>query len=195
MGSLALPNPVTTVEYLEQEAAAAARSEYVDGIVYAMSGGTFRHSILGANTILSLGSQLKGSKCRVATSDLKVWIPTAKTFYYPDVLVICETPRYYPQRTDIIENPKVIVEVLSDSTENYDRGQKFRRYRSIPELRQYVLVSQNEALVEVYTRDDQGFWILREYDGLESIAILDSVNARLPLHDLYDGVDFEAVIE
>ena len=119
----------------------------------------------------------------------------AKTFYYPDVLVICETPRFFPQRTDIIVNPKVIVEVLSDSTENYDRGQKFRRYRSIPELCQYVLVSQNEALVEVYTRDDQGFWILREYDGLESIAILDSVNAQLPLQDLYDGVDFEAVIE
>ena len=195
MGTPAIHHPITPEEYLEQERKAEFRSEYVDGVVYEMSGGSYRHAVIISNVARSLGNSLEGSECAVVSSDMRVWIPAAKTFCYPDSLVICGQPRFSGLRSDIVENPLLIIEVLSDSTETYDRGQKFRKYRSIPDLRQYVLISQREPLVEVFTRDQQGFWLLREYAGLESTADLDAVQVLLPLQAIYQRVVFEPVTE
>ena len=193
MATLALPHRITPEEYLEQERKAQSRSEYVDGVVRAMAGGSYRHAVIISNVTRSLGNSLEASECTVVSSDMRVWIPAAKTFCYPDSLVICGQARFSGIRYDVVENPLVIVEVLSDSTETYDRGQKFRMYRSIPDLRQYVLISQNEPLTEVFTRDQQGFWLLREYAGLESVADLDAVQVQLPLAAIYRRVAFEPV--
>lgn len=195
MGTLALPHRMTPEEYLEQENKAEFRSEYSGGIVFAMAGGTRIHSLISTNVSHSLHAALAGSACEVHNSELRIWIPAAKAFCYPDALVACDPLRYFRNRSDAIENPRLVVEVLSESSETYDRGQKFRKYRSIPDLRQYVLISQKEPLVEVFTRTDQGFWLLREYAGLDAVADLDSVSALLPLRDTYYRVDFEPVPE
>ena len=147
---------ITPAEYLERDRAAEIRHEYIDGRMVAMSGGTGFHAILSSEVNRHLGNALEGRPCAVTTSDLKLEAVPGEAYFYPDVMVTCGSLQYVSGHTDMITNPVVIVEVLSDSTERWDRTHKFHKYRQIPTLRDYVLVSQSEMLVERYTRHENG---------------------------------------
>lgn len=200
MGSLPALARLTPEEYLDFERDSFERNEYVDGFIYAMSGGTPNHAQIAGNTVTALNNKFGDNPCKTYGADLKVWVPKAKSFLYPDVSVVCGELRMKPGSKDAVENPKVVIEVLSDSIahERYDRTKKFRLYKSIPELRHYVLIQQNEPWVDVFTADDRGFWFQREYTGLDSAIELEAIDLQLPLSAIYRKVDFtttEAVTE
>lgn len=188
-------------EYLAIERASEERHVYLDGAVYAMAGESSAHGDISANAFGLLFVQLKGKPCRARSKDTRVRsgpVPTPgrsmKGLYsYPDVLVICEEPEYADGHADILLNPKVIVEVLSDSTEAFDRGKKFERYRQWNlSLTDYVLVAQDRPQVDHFQRDADGSWKLRSYYGLQAEVVLASIECRLPLQDVYDRVVFPA---
>lgn len=198
MGLAKLKPYYTLEQYLEIEREADERSEFLDGEIYAMAGESGRHGDVSANLVGILIAELKGKSCRVRTKDAKVRSGSLKERFgremisYPDLVVICGKPEYHDKHTDIVLNPAVIVEVLSDSTAEFDRGTKFMRYRSYnPTLSDYILVSQDEAHVEHYIRQENGDWILREYYGTDKTVQIDSITCSLPLADVYDRVEFE----
>ena len=172
--------------YLEMERAAEYKSEYYGGEVFAMSGGTGNHALFAANSITLLNIALRGKGCRVFTSDLRIYIPANGLFTYPDASVVCGDMEYLDDRSDNLLNPVLLVEVLSPSTESYDRGTKFALYRSIPSLEEYMLVSQDQRRVEVFRKDTTGRWVL--YDVEEAVELA-SVGCTLPVEDLYAGVE------
>ena len=179
----------TPVEYLEIERAADNRSEYVDGEVFAMAGGTINHGVIASNLLREIGNVLGERPCLAVGSDVKVWIGAANTFTYPDVSGLCGPVDYYDQARDVYTNPSFIVEVLSDSTETYDRGGKFRRYQTLPSLREYVLVSQNEMAVEIFRRHEAG-WLYSAIQSPEAMLKLDSVDCEIPIAEIYRNVEF-----
>jgi Uma2 family endonuclease len=173
-------------EYLALERQAEYKSEYLDGVMYAMAGGTERHNLIAANIIISVGVQLRNRPCRVYPSDLKVRIPNSKRFFYPDVSVVCGDTKFADDERDIILNPVLIVEVLSDSTAAYDRGKKFLSYQQIESLREYLLIAQDEFLVEHFVRQDNASWLYTKANALEETIILPSIECELALRDVYD---------
>lgn len=165
------------------------RSEYVAGEVFAMAGGTEEHNLIVANVVRELGNQFKGRPCRVYPSDMKVHIADDDVATYPDVMVICGERLFYEDRRDLVTNPSLIVEVLSDSTEAYDRGDKFRHYRSLESLQAYLLLSQYRVQAELFLRQPDETWRLSTYqDPSESIP-LSVVGAELLLAEVYDKVE------
>jgi Uma2 family endonuclease len=187
--SVQIKRKLTPQEYLDLEEQAEYKSEYYQGEIFAMSGGSPNHALIAANLIATLRSQLKGTGCRVFTGDLRVHIPASGLYTYPDVTVVCGRLELTGDRQDNLANPVILVEVLSPGTESYDRGQKFSLYRSIPSLREYVLVSQDRISVEVFRRNDVGIWELHlPEDG--SIALA-SVGCTVRLDDVYADVEME----
>jgi Uma2 family endonuclease len=166
------------------------RHEYVGGEVFAMVGATANHNIIVTNIVRELGTQMKGRPCLVYSSDMKVRIESADASKYPDVLAHCGEQQFFDDRRDVLLNPSLIVEVLSPSTEAYDRGEKFAIYRRLPSLREYLLVSQAKVSAELYVRQGDGRWMLSEYDGPDSEVPLASVECRLQLREIYDKVNF-----
>src|SRR5215210_5387372 len=177
---------LTPEEYLAVERKAEYKSEYVDGVIYAMAGGSERHNLIAANTIISIGVQLRGRPCRVYPSDLKVRVPNSKRFFYPDVSVVCGETRFADDERDVILNPVLIVEVLSESTAAYDRGKKFLSYQQIESLQEYLLVSQDEEIVEHYVRKSNDTWLYTKAIGLGETIILPSIECEVTLRDIYD---------
>lgn len=175
-------------EYLAIERRAEYRSEYVDGVVYAMAGGSERHNLLAANIIISIGVQLRNRPCRVYPSDLKIRVPNSKRFFYPDVSVVCGETVFADDERDVILNPILIVEVLSESTAAYDRGKKFLSYQQIDSLQEYLLVSQDEEIVEHYVRQGNDTWLYTKAIGLEETLILPSIDCEVALREIYDKV-------
>lgn len=175
-------------EYLAAERKAEYKSEYVDGVMYAMAGASERHNLIAANTIISLGAQLRGRPCRVYPSDLRVRVPNSRRFFYPDVSVVCGETQFADEQRDVILNPVLIVEVLSDATAACDRGKKFLSYQQIPSLREYLLVSQDDFLIEHYLRQDDEAWLYTKAAGLEESLKLPSIDCELALRDVYDKV-------
>ena len=173
-------------EYLAIERQAEYKSEYVDGVMYAMAGGSERHNLIAANLIISIGVQIRNRSCRVYPSDLKVRVPNSKRFFYPDVSVVCGGTRFADDERDVILNPIVIVEVLSESTAAYDRGKKFLSYQQIDSLREYLLVSQDEMIVEHYVRQNNETWLYMKAIGLEETILLPSIECEVRLRDIYD---------
>jgi Uma2 family endonuclease len=185
-------NPVTKVteeEYLAIDRAAEMRSEFLDGEMIAMSGGTMRHARLGGNIYFEIHNALRGTACQAFGSDFRVRVLPGRMYAYPDVLVVCGQPLLADERQDILLNPAVIFEVLSPSTEPYDRGVKFKYYRGIESLRDYILVDQNEIRIEQYTRADAGTWTLHDYQGREQELRIDSIQVSLPLAHIYEGTE------
>jgi len=180
------------VDYLEFEDQSEAKHEYHDGYIVNMAGGTWNHGVISASVLASLSAGLAQKPCTPASSDVKVLAESANHYFYPDALVICGKPEFDGNRKDIVKNPTLIVEVLSDSTESYDRGGKFQVYRSIPSLKEYVLVSQQTAHIEAFFKNAQGIWQLAEAKGTEGILPLYSLEMELALADVYAKVDFEA---
>jgi Uma2 family endonuclease len=180
----AIPEPFRTyAEYLEIEARSELKHEWLDGRIYAMSGGTPDHSAIAANVIRALGNQLDGKPCRVFTSDLRVRVPTTGLATHPDVSVVCGRLECDAEDPNAATNPVVVVEVLSPSTERYDRDEKFSHFRRLASLRAYVLVSQKERRIEVFTRNDDSSWTLRE--TREGRALIEPIGCELAVDDAY----------
>lgn len=175
---------MTYAEYLAAEAVSEVRHEYLNGEVWAMAGGTPEHAALAAAMIRELGASLRGKPCRPFSSDLRVHIPDTGLSTYPDVSVVCGQLETAPDDRDAVTNPVVLVEVLSESTEGYDRGAKAAHYRRIPSLREYVLVSQAEPRIEVHRRAESGRWEILEARPGETIELV-SLGARLDVAAIY----------
>ncbi|UHD14405.1 Uma2 family endonuclease [Thiocapsa bogorovii] len=179
-------------DYLAAERAArGAKHEYVNGEVFAMTGASFNHNLLVLNLGSELRARLKGRPCHVLPSDMRVRIEAANAATYPDLTALCEPPRFHDDRQDVLLNPALIVEVLSGSTEAYDRGGKFATYRRLPSLQEHVLVSQDQPLVEIFTRQPDARWVLSETEGLDTEVVFASLGCRVAMQEIYDKVDFE----
>ena len=181
----------TPQEYLALERAAEYKSEYLRGEIFAMAGASREHSLISSNLNGEVRAQLRESPCEVHGSDMRVKVLRTGLYTYPDVIIACGDLQFEDSVPDILLNPKVIFEVLSDSTEAYDRGKKFGHYRQIPSLMEYVLVSQTEPLIERYARTPDDSWLLTVSKGLEAVLQLESVPCRLRLVDVYIKVAFE----
>jgi Uma2 family endonuclease len=179
----------TFEEYLALEREAEFKSEYIRGEIVAMSGGTYTHALIAANVLAGLGVRLRGTECRALGSDMRLLILREGIGTYPDAMVLCGKPEFHDGRSDVLLNPTVVIEVLSPSTEAYDRGLKFEFYRSIPSLRHVVFVAQDHMSIEVYERTDAG-WILQPAQGPDSIAALNAIGVDLPLSEIYENVEF-----
>ena len=187
----AVPKPNYTVqEYLIRERAASSKSEYYRGQIFAMAGGSPRHNTIGGNVFASLRNRLRGSPCRPFNSDQRIRIPANSLSTYPDVSIVCGELQIDVDDHDAIVNPSVIFEVLSKSSESYDRGKKFDFYRQLDFIREYVLVSQDEPLVERFVRQEDGSWVLTVFKGLETESELRSLEIVLPLKEIYEDVKF-----
>ncbi|MBL0193240.1 MAG: Uma2 family endonuclease [Myxococcales bacterium] len=178
---------MSEAEYLAFERVSREKHQFVRGEVFAMAGASLRHNALVSRLVRHLGNALDGTRCQVFPSDLKVYVAALETFTYPDVTVVCGRPALYEGAGDVLTNPKVIVEVLSEGTERYDRGEKAEGYRATPSVSDHVLVSQHKAHVEHFTRREDGSWTLREASAGGSVVLL-SVSVTLDVDALYAGV-------
>ena len=181
-------------EYLELETAAEYKSEYCDGLIIPMAGGTPNHNQIAVNLSAARNFALKDQPYRVFTSDLRLWIPQARLYTYPDVIVVSGQLQFAESRRDTITNPSIIVEVLSESTANYDRGEKFKLYRNIPTLQEYILISQSEMHIEQFAKTADNKWILSEDDQENSILTLNPIQFQILLRDIYDKVEFDTEV-
>jgi Uma2 family endonuclease len=184
-------------DYLAAEREAQCRHEYLDGQAYAMAGESLEHSTLCTNLSGELHSQLKKNPCRVLSPNMKVLSGTYSPgeskglFSYPDVTVVCGEPKFHDERRDVLLNPRLIIEVLSPGTELFDRGEKFRRYRTCLEsLQDYVLVSSTLPMIEIFQRQANGFWLYSSVSGVDAKLALPSIACELSLSDVYDRIEF-----
>jgi Uma2 family endonuclease len=184
------PNTLLTPEeYLEIERKAEFKSEYFNGEMFAMAGAKEAHNLVVMNLGAGLHRQFRSLPCRVYPSDMRVRVPATGLYTYPDVIAVCGEPRFFDEQRDTLLNPGLIVEVLSPSTEAYDRGRRFEHYKSLESLREYLLVAADRIHADLYTRQADGRWMLTSADKLEDSLTLESVDARLLLADLYEKVE------
>jgi Uma2 family endonuclease len=186
------PVRFTIADYLRLEATANQRHEYRNGQIVAMAGGSPEHSLIIANIIGELRNGLKGKPCRVYESNLRVRIPRTPLYTYPDASVICGDTEFDPQDTDrrTATNPRLIVEVLSPTTEADDRGDKFRRYLTLESMQEYVLVSQSVPWINTFSRQDDDTWRFATFSGPDGRLRLSSVDVEIPLSEIYSGLQF-----
>lgn len=188
MSAMPKPEPLPKMseeEFLTFEAASDVRHEFLNGEVIAMAGGSSMHSLVKNSVNRLLQNGLRDRPCRVHDSDMLIKVRATGLKTYPDASVVCARPKFQDLRELELLNPKLIVEVLSDTTAAYDRGKKFWHYRQLESLAEYVLISTEEALVEVYLRQPDGTWSLRTHDGLDAVARLESLGVELPLREVY----------
>lgn len=200
--SVAQSEPRYTVEeYLVLERDSEERHEYLDGQIYLMAGESPEHADICTNLVRELATQLRDTPCRVRSKDTKVRsgpspVPRKSAkglFSYPDLVVICGEPQYYDEIRHVVINPTVIIEVLSDSTEAFDRGEKFLRYQNWnPSLTDYILVSQFAVIVEHFARQPDGSWSYQVYQGLDQSLVIKSIDCRLQLSEVYDRIVFSS---
>ncbi|OCR00204.1 hypothetical protein BCD67_21260 [Oscillatoriales cyanobacterium USR001] len=180
-------------EYLALEEVADYKSEYIDGEIYPMTGGSTNHNKIAGNFYAELNISFKKLDYEVYMGDVRLWIPKRRIYTYPDVMVVVGEPEYYNNRTDTITNPKVIVEVLSKSTQGYDKSEKFDYYRSIPTVEEYILIHQNKVYVEQFYKTGKKRWSFGEYDAEDEAIALNSVPFQISLTDVYNKVKFEEI--
>ncbi len=187
------PKPhLSPVEYLALDREAEERSEYLDGEMFSMAGGSREHALIAANLVGELRGQVRHRPCEVYGSDMRVLVEASGLYTYPDLSVVCGEPIFGPDgRRDILRNPTLLIEVLSPSSEAYDRGKKFEHYRAIPSFREYLLVSQERPLVDRFLRQESGIWLFSTAGGLDAKVELSSIGARLALSEVYAKVSFE----
>lgn len=188
--SAVLKPQVTFAEYLAREEIAQFKSEFYRGEIFAMSGGSPRHSQIGGNVYAGLRSQLRGAPCHPYNSDLRIRVPANGLTTYPDVSVVCGELQLDPEDRHAINNPSVIIEVLSKSTASYDRGKKFDLYRGLESLREYILIAQDEPYVERFVRQSDDAWLLTVLKGTAAILELPTLGCQLPLSEIYEDVAF-----
>ena len=185
----------TPEEYLKLEEQAEFRSEYRDGEIIPMAGGTTNHNKIAGNFYKRFPLTIQDQDYEVYIGDVRLWIPDSRTYTYPDIMIIEGEPIYQENRRDILTNPLLIVEVLSKSTKGYDRGDKFRFYRSIPSFQEYILIDQSGYHLEQYSKQAENQWLFKEYEGEDAILTLESVELQIPLREIYERVDFEQTEE
>jgi len=181
----------TLEEYRQLEESAEFRNEYQDGEIIAITGGSINHNRIIGNIFAYLKFALRAKNAEVFMTDLRLWIPRYRRGTYPDVMVISGEPVFNEKRNDEILNPSLIIEVLSKSTQEYDKADKFRFYRSIPEFSEYLLVSQYEFYVEQYIKNNSGQWLFQEYEGEEAIVRFNLAGVEMSLKEIYEKVNFE----
>jgi Uma2 family endonuclease len=184
------PEPGMTSEaYLAFERAQLdAKHEFLDGEIIAMAGASRQHNRIVTNLVVSLGTQLRGRPCDVYSSDMRVKIPATGLYTYPDVIALCHDPQFEDEAMDTLLNPTVIIEVLSPSTEAYDRGLKFAHYRSIEAVQIYILIAQDKPQIEIFRRQKNEDWLLSVVGGLGARVSLDAIGCELALADVYERV-------
>lgn len=182
----------THQEYLDYEETATYRSEYREGHIYMMAGGSDTHNLVSSNIFAEIRQKIRGRKCRAYISDMKVFVKSSDFFTYPDVMALCGEPNFVQGRNDVITNPSVIFEVLSKSTQTYDRSGKFELYKGLESLQQYVLIEQKKVWVESYTRQPDQSWTLDVYSSLEDVLPLPTIETELPITYIYEQVEFPA---
>jgi len=187
MPPLAVPC-VTPAEYLDAEREADYKSEYIDGRVYPRPRASRVHNLIVGNTASELRAQLRGRPCEVYVTDMRVKVERTGMYTYPDVVGLCEEPRFEDENADTLLNPSVIIEVLSPSTERYDRGEKFAHYRRLESLQEYVLITQDVWRIDHYRRDGDS-WVLTEVSAPDASLVLPSLSCTLALNDIYDRVE------
>ncbi len=180
----------TPDEYLEQDRRAEFRSEYLNGEIFAMAGASRAHNLIANNISTAFNLQLRAQPCETYASDMRVQTSPAGLYTFPDVVVVCSEPQFRDDRTDTLLNPTVIVEVLSPTTEAFDRGEKFAQFRRLPSLMGYLLVSQTQPHLEHFARTPEGLWLLSEADSLAKQITLASIGCTLLLSDVYSKVPF-----
>jgi|LakMenEpi13Oct10_1017325.scaffolds.fasta_scaffold10631_1 Uma2 family endonuclease len=185
----------TPEEYLALEETAIDKSEYHDGEIVTMTGGTTNHNKLAGNFYKKFPLTIKEQDYEIFINDVRLWIPQTRRYVYPDIMVIQEEPIYQENNQTVVTNPLVIIEVLSNSTKNYDRGNKFFFYRSIPTFREYILIDQYSYHIEQFAKNSKSKWELTEYDSEDSVLTLESVEFQIPMRDIYQRINFEANAE
>ncbi len=179
----------TPEEYLELEARSDGKNEYRDGEIVAMAGGTTEHNEIAGNLYAELRSALRRQGYKTYIGDVKLWMPQPRLYTYPDVMVIQGAPVYDGPGSSIVTNPLLIGEVLSKSTKNYDQGDKFDAYRTIPEFQEYLLLDQTQWRVMQHCKTPEGKWLMTEYCGESAVVVLGAIDLEIPIEVLYEGVD------
>jgi len=185
-------NNISIEEYIAIERENDTRYEYHNGEIFVMAGGTVSHTDISGNVFHETTTKLraKNSSCRPFNNDLKIQIQSERRFVYPDMSVICGEPETSEYYKDALTNPIIIIEVLSDSTANYDRGKKFFLYRKIETLQEYILIEQDAPEIDIYTRTEGDLWRIKRVSGVENSLTLQSLEIEIPLKDIYRNVDF-----
>jgi Uma2 family endonuclease len=183
---------LTPKEYLAIERKAEYKSEYFNGEMFAMGGASERHVLIVTNVVAELRGQLRRRPCTVYSTDLRVRVSPTGLYTYPDVVVVCGQAQFADDQKDTLLNPTLIVEVLSESTKDYDRGEKFEHYRSLASLNEYVLIAQDKHHVEHFVRQSDNRWLLSETNRLEDTIHLSSIDCDLALAEVYDKVELSA---
>ncbi|MEH2374830.1 Uma2 family endonuclease [Nostoc sp.] len=178
-------------EYLQLEETSESKNEYRDGEIIPIAGGTTNHNEIAGNFYANFKFTMRGKNYKIYMGDVKLWIQRYRIYTYPDVMVIQGEPIYEGTGTTTVTNPIMIVEVLSKSTENHDRTNKFRFYRSIATLKEYIMINQYEYLVEQFNKNAEGQWVLTEYESIDAVLSLKSIGFQIPFSDIYQGVNFE----
>lgn len=181
---------ITPEEYLKFELQAETKHEYFNGEIFAMSGASERHVSIVTNLVINLGVKLRGRPCKVYSTDLRLRVNPTGLYTYPDVIVVCGERRFAENQKDTLLNPTLIIEVLSESTKDYDRGEKFTHYRTIDSLAEYITIAQDKPHVEHHTRQAKHSWLLVETKLIEDRLHLSFINCDLSLTDIYDDIDF-----
>ena len=181
---------LTESEYLQQERNASFKSQFYQGEVFAMAGASREHNLVCGNLITILNNQLRDSDCQVYPSDMRVKVSPTRLYTYPDLSLACGDPQFEDDHGDTLVNPRVLVEVLSESTEGYDRGAKFEQYRQLDSLQDYLLIVQDRPHVECFSRQASGNWLLAESSSLSETIRIGSIACDLPLADVYLKVKF-----
>lgn len=180
---------ITEEEYLQNERVSAIKHEYYGGRVYAMAGASEEHNLIAMNIAAILRAHVRGSSCRAYPSDMRVKVTDTGLNTYPDFTVVCGQSRFAnPEKRDTLLNPTVIIEILSPSTESYDRGEKFQHYRTIETLQEYILVAQSKYRIERFVRQDNSEWVLSDFVGVEASLPISALDAHIPLAEIYEQV-------
>ena len=182
---------LATTQYLALERRAEFKSHYYRGEMFAMAGASREHNLIVGNLVREIGNALKDRRCEVYPSDMRVKVAATGLYTYPDATVVCGEPEFEDNQFDTLTNPMVLFEVLSASTELWDRSGKFRQYREIPSLREYVMITQDRASVERYIRQADGGWLLQEIQSIEDSVEFDSIAVTIPLSEIYRNIRFE----
>lgn len=184
-----VPKRMTEAEYLIFERASEFKHEFVNGEVVAMTGASRAHNLISVNVLTALKSVLRGQGCEIYPADMRVKVAATGLYTYPDISVVCGEAAFNDDRLDTLLNPTVVIEILSPTTERYDRGRKFQHYRELESLQMYVLIAQDMPRIECYARTGSDQWVLSDYKGLDADARLDPIGATLRLAEVYEQVD------
>ena len=186
------PDFYTPEEYLALEEKADGKSEYYQGEIFAMAGGSCNHNVIAGNFYSALNQSLQAKPCVVFTSDMRLFVEEVDLYTYPDVMVVCGQPQFIKGRTDTVTNPLVIVEVLSNSTQEYDRGLKFELYRTLDSLKDFLLIDQHRIYVEYFHKSKDSRWMLVDIKSVEKAVTIESVGIEIPIARIYHKVDWFA---